>query len=182
MDDIFLLILLLSFIVSLFNLIRRKRRKSIAFLLIAIVSFIGFGVTHDKLKEATEKNAEEIIEVEKVSVEESKEITEPQEDVTVEEIHINPNVVSDAEYIHYTTEAERIISSMLLSPSTAEFPGAFFGAQHWNVYKSDGYIIIESWVDSQNAFGAVIRNDYQISVDLSTNEIVRIILGDDVYE
>ena len=71
---------------------------------------------------------------------------------------------------------------MLLSPSTADFPGTFLGAEHWEVYKHDGFLYIQSWVDSQNAFGAVIRNDWEITMNLETNEITRIILGDEVYE
>lgn len=55
--------------------------------------------------------------------------------------------------------AEDIIKEKLKSPSTAEFPGLFESINHVK-YIGDNKYQIDSWVDSQNSFGATIRTRY----------------------
>lgn len=165
MFDALVFVALLSIIVLVYYTIRRKWRKVGYSALIFVATFIALVIQ-------TGLTTEDIATVESVAddVEEA------------EEVYIDPNRVTDKEYQHYTREAQDIITNLLLSPSTADFPGTFLGAEHWEVYKHDGFLYIQSWVDSQNAFGAVIRNDWEITMNLETNEITRIILGDEVYE
>jgi len=59
-----------------------------------------------------------------------------------------------------------IVKNLLKSPSTADFP--------WNDYRcsrsTDKLYRITSYVDSQNGFGAMIRTDYQISLEYQGGE------------
>ena len=59
--------------------------------------------------------------------------------------------------------AQKFVKAELLSPATAEFPGASFN-QHTK-YLGNKQYEITSWVDSQNALGAVIRTHYRAVVE-----------------
>ena len=56
--------------------------------------------------------------------------------------------------------ATNFITPYLLSPSTADYPLLDF-----NVVRTINRYKVESYVDSQNAFGAVIRNDWIVILE-----------------
>lgn len=58
--------------------------------------------------------------------------------------------------------AESKIKPLLKSPSTAEFPS--YSERYKNVTGCCGEFKINSWVDSQNGFGATIRTNYSCTV------------------
>lgn len=60
--------------------------------------------------------------------------------------------------------AQTHIKSMLRSPRSAKWPGAFSGvniADH-ATKRRDGTYLVHSWVDADNAFGASIRTWYKV--------------------
>lgn len=59
--------------------------------------------------------------------------------------------------------AEDFVKKRLKSPSTAEFPGLFDKADHIKELGNDEYKI-NSWVDSQNGFGATIRTNFKCKI------------------
>ena len=59
--------------------------------------------------------------------------------------------------------AEDAVEKNLKSPSTAEFPGATEKNSHIQ-YLGNGEYKINSWVDSQNGFGAMIRSNFSIEI------------------
>ncbi len=70
------------------------------------------------------------------------------------------NSVSDSEaYVM----AQGFVKAMLKSPKTADFP--FLDYSHRNL--GDGKWIIQSYVDSQNGFGAMIRTQYQVEMQFN---------------
>lgn len=58
-------------------------------------------------------------------------------------------------------EAEKTVKNILKAPSTAKFPGL----KEWGFAKQDGKIYIQGYVDSQNSFGAMLRSDFQITLN-----------------
>ncbi|GFN35823.1 hypothetical protein [Tepidimicrobium xylanilyticum] len=54
---------------------------------------------------------------------------------------------------------ERIIKEILKSPSTAKFPNI----NEWYIGKDREKIVVQSYVDAQNSFGAVVRSQFQIT-------------------
>lgn len=55
--------------------------------------------------------------------------------------------------------AQDVVKDRLTSPSSAEFPGldeVEFREQ------DDGTIVVDSYVDSQNGFGAMMRTDFKV--------------------
>lgn len=57
--------------------------------------------------------------------------------------------------------AEKAVKSILKAPSTAKFPNI----NEWVFAKKDGKIYIQGYVDSQNSFGAMLRSNFQITLN-----------------
>lgn len=67
--------------------------------------------------------------------------------------------------------AEKAVKSILKAPSTAKFPNI----NEWVFAKKSGNIYIQSHVDSQNSFGAMLRSDFQITLNASDYAITSFI-------
>lgn len=91
-------------------------------------------------------------------------------------------VVTTAEFVNYTSQAEEAVKQRLKSPSTAKFPGRVWAKEEWNVFKRDGHIYVESYVDAENSFGATSRDYFQLIGDIEANRFVKLTIGDTVYE
>lgn len=59
--------------------------------------------------------------------------------------------------------AEEFVKKRLKSPSTAEFPRTFEKDKHITELSNQTYQI-NSWVDSQNGFGAMIRSKFSCKI------------------
>ena len=80
------------------------------------------------------------------------------------------------EEISYKTDTELTVKSMLLSPKTADFP-----AYDWEMGKNDYYIALSSYVDSENAFGAKIRNNFTLIYSAKTGDLIYGVLNNEVF-
>lgn len=80
-------------------------------------------------------------------------------------------VLTDDEAIEIMYQCENTIKSILKSPSTAKFPNIL----NWRFGKEKGQIIVQSYVDSQNSFGAEVRSQFQIIIDTQENQITSLI-------
>jgi len=56
--------------------------------------------------------------------------------------------------------SQKMVKDFLKSPSTADFPNI----SEWKFHKDREKIITQSYVDSQNSFGAMIRSEFQITL------------------
>ena len=61
----------------------------------------------------------------------------------------------------YQLLSQDTIKSILKSPSTAKFPRI----TDWKFKKEFEKVIIQSYVDSQNGFGAMIRSEFQFIIE-----------------
>lgn len=77
---------------------------------------------------------------------------------------------SDNKFLAYSY-AEDFVKKKLKSPSTAEFPGTVEKDKHIKEL-GDGKYKIDSWVDSQNSYGAQIRTNFSCTITFE---------GDNVY-
>ncbi|MCX8512555.1 MAG: hypothetical protein ORN83_12425 [Chthoniobacteraceae bacterium] len=80
--------------------------------------------------------------------------------------------------------AEHYVKQVLKAPSTAKF--SKWVDNYHNKSYDDGitqYYVVQGWVDSQNSFGAMLRNNYTIcySVDLDGSKVCYLNLGGQVY-
>lgn len=78
---------------------------------------------------------------------------------------VNNYVVTSAQHAKLTTQAEYDVKNNLISPATAEFPGYFLHDDEWIVYRDHTTFIVESWVDAQNEYGALLRYNFTATYD-----------------
>lgn len=76
-------------------------------------------------------------------------------------------ILSSEELAKYQTICINVVTEVLRSPSTAKFAKY----SDWGFSKGKKKIIIQSYVDSQNAFGAVIRSKFQITIKRKDDSI-----------
>lgn len=73
------------------------------------------------------------------------------------------------------------VKSNLKSPSSAEFPGSFWdGYDGWLYFIKDNVVTISSYVDSQNSFGAMIRNEFIVQYTIVDKKVslTYLLIGD----
>jgi hypothetical protein len=63
----------------------------------------------------------------------------------------------------------------LKAPSTAQFPDVT--SNDWKVSRYGKYVEVESWVDAQNSFGALIRSDILMQIHYETKEVLYLSIG-----
>jgi len=76
------------------------------------------------------------------------------------------STISDSELVAFgVTMAQHCVSDHLKSPASAQFPGLFMHREDWSVGRvSADTVRVSSYVDSQNAFGAMIRSRFMVEV------------------
>lgn len=72
--------------------------------------------------------------------------------------------VSTDEATRYQLNCQEAIKELLKAPSTAKFPNI----TEWGFNKEDGVITVQSYVDAQNGFGAMIRSYFQFKIKDNT--------------
>lgn len=104
---------------------------------------------------AAEKAAKEAEEAAKKAAEEQKELEEKR------------NTISTSEATSIKQYCEDIINSILKAPSTAEYPGGWLDPlEGWNMAKNNNLVTVSSYVDAQNSFGAKIRSEFIIQIQM----------------
>ena len=82
-------------------------------------------------------------------------------------------VLTDDEESDLLIRCQHGIESILKSPSTAKFPNIL----HWAFAKNPDRILVQSYVDSQNSFGATIRSEFQVTFTPDGNDITSLIVN-----
>ena len=94
------------------------------------------------------------------------------------------NTISMSESIQVRDYCKKIINSVLKSPSTAEYPDSFLNPLNdWQMYKNNNLVTVKSYVDAQNSFGAMLRNNFIIQVQMQddgSGNATYVQLGDEV--
>ena len=73
--------------------------------------------------------------------------------------------VTTEQYAKLAYKSEDLVKAQLKSPSTAKFPGKIMDKSEWKITKSGNTYFVNSWVDSQNSFGAIIRSEFIVQYD-----------------
>jgi len=92
-------------------------------------------------------------------------------------ISIDDIIVTQDEATVLQMSCEESISSVLKSPSTAKFPNI----KEWHIWKDDKKIYVQSYVDSQNSFGAELRSEFQFILSLDGYTIKSLIFDGEEY-
>ena len=72
--------------------------------------------------------------------------------------------VSTDEATRYQLNCQEAIKELLKAPSTAKFPNM----TEWGFKKEDGVVTVQSYVDAQNGFGAMLRSYFQFKIKDNT--------------
>lgn len=88
---------------------------------------------------------------------------------------INDYIVTSEEMTDLQIKCQETIKSMLKAPSTAKFPNIL----EWKFWKENGETIVQSYVDSQNGFGAMIRSEFQFII--KDDQVVSLIIDGKEY-
>lgn len=101
----------------------------------------------------------------------------------VEEVQLkDESEITSEEYIEYTDWARNIVSNILDSPNKLKFPVNSINSDEWKVHKEDGVFKVQSHVDGLNGFGVKVRERFQVDIDMEKEEVLRVIIGDEVYK
>lgn len=73
---------------------------------------------------------------------------------------ITDYIVTNDEMTTLQIKCQETIKSILKAPSTAKFPNIL----EWKFSKQDGITIVQSYVDAENGFGAMIRSEFQFKI------------------
>lgn len=85
--------------------------------------------------------------------------------------------MSDDEFYNYRFSTENMVTSLLKSPESAEFP---WNNDDWARGKNQYYVIVQSYVDAQNSFGATMRSDFTFIYSTETGELIYAIFDGEV--
>lgn len=85
---------------------------------------------------------------------------------------IKDYLLTSSERAQYQNRAEELIKSILISPTSAKFPNS----TQWNIGINKGIVFMQSFVDSQNAFGAMIRNNFSVKYDRKNAVVTSLII------
>ena len=71
--------------------------------------------------------------------------------------------VSGSNRIAYYTYAQQIVKDYLRNPNSAEFPS---GGDAYEIVKTLNRFKVESWVDSKNSYGSMVRTDFIVIYEM----------------
>jgi hypothetical protein len=78
-----------------------------------------------------------------------------------------------SEATHFAFLSQEYVLQGLKSPSTAEFPSVSSGlGDVYRFLKKNGVVTVQSWVDAENSFGAMIRSKFTVQFDYSTEALL----------
>lgn len=101
-----------------------------------------------------------------------------------QELEEKRNSLSLTESIRIKDKSKDIIDKLLKAPSTAEYPGSFLDPlEDWKMSKKNNLVTVASYVDAENSFGAKIRNNFIIQVQMNddgSGTVTYVQLGDRV--
>ena len=94
-------------------------------------------------------------------------------------LYENGKVVGNLKDYYLTTEeasnlqltCEECVKRILKAPSTAKFPNIL----DWKFQKDKDIVIVQSYVDSQNGFGAMLRSNFQITLNTTDKKVISFI-------
>lgn len=87
-------------------------------------------------------------------------------------------ILTSDEKSHFMFTAEDYVKQCLKSPSSAKFESSVTG--DWSITRKDDVVTIVSYVESQNSFGAMIREKYVVQISHSTDSCLYCQIGDQV--
>jgi hypothetical protein len=89
-----------------------------------------------------------------------------------------PNDMDLSEVFDFENLAQKTVKDYLKAPSTAKFADEVWSQGDWHVVKDSNTISVSSWVDSENSFGAMLRNKFFVQFNYKSKDPLFINLND----
>lgn len=141
-----------------------------------VTDYNGKTVKSNKFKVTVNLTEKQIAEEKKKAEEEAAK--------AAQELEKKRNSLSLTESIRIKDKSKDIINQLLKAPSTAEYPGTFLHPlKDWKMNKKNNLVTVASYVDAENSFGAKIRNNFIIQVQMNddgSGTVTYVQLGDSV--
>lgn len=141
-------------------------------------------VTDDNEKTVKSNKFKVIVELTEEQKEELRKKAEEKALKAEQELEEKRNSLSLTESIRIKDKSKDIIDKLLKAPSTAEYPGSFLDPlEDWKMSKKNNLVTVASYVDAENSFGAKIRNNFIIQVQMNddgSGTVTYVQLGDRV--
>jgi len=84
-------------------------------------------------------------------------------------------IVTKKEMTDLQIRSQNALNSILKAPSTAKYPNIL----EWKFGKENGTTIVQSYVDSQNGFGTMIRSEFQLKI--KNDKVISLLLDGKEY-
>ena len=78
----------------------------------------------------------------------------------------NEKIINRDDANVYYIMAQEIIESCLKNPSSADFPSLVFSPQDIGFKKAGNLILVQSYVDADNSFGATVREKWEVQFEV----------------
>lgn len=75
---------------------------------------------------------------------------------------LKERTIEHGDMYSYYIMAKMIVEDSLVNPRTAKFPSVNTNPEAVSMSKNGDLVVVQSYVDSQNAFGATVRNDWTV--------------------
>lgn len=92
--------------------------------------------------------------------------------------NMKDHIITSTEKKEFIEKTKQFVLQGLISPSTAQFPDAVFESEEWTVSRNKDLITVKSYVDSQNSFGAMIRNKFTAQISYYDGSLIYMSIGD----
>ena len=90
-----------------------------------------------------------------------------------EKWYMTMDTAEESDYQWWTKEG---VNSILKAPNTAKYPNIL----EWGFWKNPFYVVVESYVDAQNSFGAQMRSTFSFIYKTGTSELVYAVFDNEV--
>lgn len=124
-----------------------------------------YGIYGDIVKKNGKQIYDRFLAKKDTETDESKDVPDEIEDVTNTYGPDAPmyEVTDDSILSKCWVCAEDTVKTQLKAPSTAEFPFSY-GSDGVQILQQGNYYYVKGWVDAENSFGAMIRNDFVVTM------------------
>jgi flagellar biosynthesis GTPase FlhF len=86
-------------------------------------------------------------------------------------------ILNGDEITQYISQAQDMVTRALKTPSTAKFPSQIWALDKYSICKNRDIITVHSYVDSQNSFGAMLRNEWTVQMNTKEGKFTYLALG-----
>lgn len=146
---------------------RRKKKSIPAMVMVIIVFWIVLSIIVNPPGEKEEADSNNNVIVDETI----------KEEIEIEKAAEDNYSITISEATDLQIRCKRGVEGVLKSPSTAKFPKL----DNWSMSKDNDKITVQSYVDSENSFGATLRSEFQVVFTANAEDVTSFIFEGKEY-